>query len=292
MLNADRGFDPENVLTARVVLPDASFTPQRRAVFIDRLLERLQGPPAVVAAGVTTVLPLGTGDALMGFRMPSRDGSGDPVQVQTALREVSPDYFSALGLRIVQGRALASSDTMTSLPVILVNRTFANRYLGGDPVGRRIPVGLDDARPEWEIVGVVEDVLTRSVTDPPQPEMFVSYRQLSVVHSDPFLVVRTRSNAAAATASIRSMISAEDPSAALDQIMTMEQRVMSSLTQPRLFAVVLGGLRSSPSRSPASVCLVFSLTSSASDLASSGFARRWALAHSTSPASSSARGSS
>jgi putative ABC transport system permease protein len=241
MLNVDRGYDSANVLTARVVLPDASFTPARRAEFVTRLLERIKARPDVVVGGVTTVLPLGGQDALMGFTMPPRGGSGDPIQAQAAIRMVSPEYMTALGLRVVQGRAFQPTDTTTSLPVVLVSRTMAKRYLQGNPIGQKLPLNLDRHIPDWEIAGVVEDVMPRSVTDPPQPEIYSCVNQMSGISSDPFVVVRTRSDPAAMTGTLRQLVSGLDSSVAIDQVMTMEQRVVGSIARPRLYAVVLGG---------------------------------------------------
>jgi putative ABC transport system permease protein len=73
LIHADRGYDPSNVLTARLVLPDASFTPQRRAEMLDRTLERLGAVPGVRAAAISTRLPLlGSLEALGGCLVPAR----------------------------------------------------------------------------------------------------------------------------------------------------------------------------------------------------------------------------
>jgi putative ABC transport system permease protein len=239
MLNVDRGYDSTNVLTARVVLPDASFTPERRAQFTTRLLEQLAARADVVASGITTVLPLGTGDALMGFRLPPRAGSSDPIQVQTAIRTISADYMRALGLRIVQGRGIQASDTPTSLPVVLVSRTFAKRYLQGNPIGQKLPLASNSSGNE--IVGVVDDVMPRSLTDPPQPEIYVAFAQGHTLQSDPIVVVRTRNAAAAMSGTLRQVVGGLDASVAIDQMMTMDQRVVGSIARPRLYAIVLGG---------------------------------------------------
>jgi ABC-type antimicrobial peptide transport system permease subunit len=102
---------------------------------------------------------------------------------------------------------------------------------------------MEEGKAEWQIVGVVDDVRMRSATDPPQPEIFVSYRQLNagVRMSDPILVVRTRDQPTAIVPTVRALVREQDPRIALDGISTMEQRLMGNLARPRLYAILLGG---------------------------------------------------
>ena len=245
MWRVDRGYDVTNVLTARLPLPDASFTPARRAQLLAGVLDRLHATPGVTRAAFTTVLPLSSIDQLLAFNLPPSGRTGDPVQVQSSMRIVSPHYFASLGMHIADGRALAETDTRTTLPVVVVNRAFARRYLDNVALGRRLPAGLDHARNEqqWEVVGVVEDVRMRNLTDAPQPEIFVSFAQLTsgVQASDPTIVVRTTGDAAAFVPRLRDAVRQEDPSVALDAMATMEQRLLGNLARPRLYAIMLGG---------------------------------------------------
>ena len=121
MVSFDRGFETANILTVRVPLPDASFSSQRRAEVVDRMLERLRAMPDVASAAMSTVLPFGDSDQLLGLRLPPPRGSSDePRQVQTSLRTVSADYFKALGMRITEGRGFAGTDSTTSPPIVVV----------------------------------------------------------------------------------------------------------------------------------------------------------------------------
>jgi putative ABC transport system permease protein len=244
MLNVDRGYDVTNVLTARIPLPKASFTPARRSELLANVLDRLQATPGVTRAAFTSVLPLTSIDQLLAFNMPPR-GSQGPVQVQSGLRIVSPSYFDALGMHIAEGRPLAATDTRTSLPVVVVNRAFARRYLENVALGRQLAAGLDDARNEqrWEVVGVLDDVRMRAVADLPQPEIFVSFTQLTsgVSSTDPTIVVRTTGEASAFVPQLRDIVREQDASLALDSVVTMEQRLLGTLARPRLYAILLGG---------------------------------------------------
>ena len=244
MVSFDRGFDTANILTVRMPLPDASFSSQRRADVVDRVLERLRGMPDVVSAAMSTVLPFGDADQLMGLRLPPPRGSSDePRQVQTALRTVTADYFKTLGMRISAGRGFSLSDSAASAPIVVVNREFSRRYFDDQALGTKLPLSLHDARSEWEIAGVVEDSRTRSVLERPQPELFACLCQLpeGLAGADPLIVVRTRTEPGSFAPNLRQLIRDVDPSIALDAMLTMDQRLMGNLARPRLYAIVLAG---------------------------------------------------
>ena len=243
MLHADRGFDGSSVLTAQLVTPGGLFTGPRRAELVTRVLERLRSRNDVAIAGFSTSLPLMSGDAVMAFTMPPPPGQTAPVQVQSSYRIISPGYLEALGIRVVEGRGFDERDTATSAPVLLVNRTFARRYLSPGSVGRRIPAALIDGKPDWEIAGIVDDVkMAADLMESPQPEILVSYRQFpGGLQGDAVFAVRTRQDPMGIAATLRQIVRELDSTATLESVMTMEERVMNSLAQPRLYALVLAG---------------------------------------------------
>lgn len=246
---ADRGYDPSNVLTARLPLPPA-FPVERRGPMLDAIIARLEAVPGVTRAAYATGLPLLSAGAFAAFDMPSPLDPGVPIAVQATQRLISPGYVDALRLRVSAGRSLADTDRPASPPVVLVNRTFADRYLGGEGVGRRLP--LRGARAgslrfveeavDAEIVGIVDDTRQEGASDPPQPEIFASLRQIlptAVRGFDPIFVVRTSGDPTALVPTLRSLVAEQDPTLALDSVMSMDDRVSASLARPRLYAVVL-----------------------------------------------------
>jgi hypothetical protein len=190
-------------------------------------------------------MPLVSYDQMMGFTMKSaRPGSPD-VAVQANMRTVSEGYFAALGMHVAQGRGFSSADTVASLPVVIVNRAFVRKYLVDPPLGFRLPINLSQtvSTPQgWEIVGIVDDVRQRGATDPPQPEVFLTYHQLAegMRMSVPVLVVRTTGDPAALVPALRSVVHEENASLVLDSVMTMDERLLASLARPRLYALLLG----------------------------------------------------
>jgi putative ABC transport system permease protein len=171
------------------------------------------------------------------------------AKAQSLHRTVDPDYLKTMGLRLRAGRLLADSDTATSQPVLVVNASFAKQYLGDDPIGRRISLHLyRDA--EWEVVGVVDDMKQGGLetagfvttADTAQPEMFSSYRQFGEMRPETvFFVARTAGDPTAIVGPLRAIIRKRAPQLVVDSIMTMDDRLLSSLSRPRAYALVLGG---------------------------------------------------
>jgi predicted permease len=146
------------------------------------LLGRLRQQPGVVAVGTTTSFPLRLqpeASLLLQFKGEPFDADKPMV---TRQRAISPGFFTALGTPIIKGRDFNDSDRQGSAPVVIINRTFAERYLKGrDPIGVHFMTGYPDIRPETEseIVGVVEDIRQKSLSDAAEPAFYVSDRQFA-----------------------------------------------------------------------------------------------------------------
>jgi predicted permease len=226
-------------------MPDRRYTSQRRTQVLDQVLTRTLRAPGVVAAAATSVMPLLKYDQMMAFTLPPAPGRPDQVMARGQSRVISPDYFSAMGMRLVRGRGFTTSDSPTSEPVIIVNETFAKRYLPGDPIGAILPVSFETSdhghSKDRKVVGVVADVRQQGATDPPQPELYFDYRQSmsGMTLGTPVIVVRTAADPAALLPLVAQYVKDAEPGLIPDSSMTMDDRVMASLAEPRLYAVLL-----------------------------------------------------
>ncbi len=239
LVHADRGFQPSNLLTAHLSLPDGTYTPQRRAEVLERVMTRVRTTPGVTAAAYATRLPLGSGgEILAAFPVPARTGAGT-VSAHASIRQVSPEYFAALGVRVVEGRGFTARDTIDSGEVVIVNRAFAKQYLDAPAVGVRMPGSVSPR----EVIGVIDDIKYGSASDAAQPELYQVTRQLHAgfEFDSPAVLVRTSGDPRRLAPILRAAVREQDPSAALESVMTMDDRVWTSLAKPRLYAVLLGG---------------------------------------------------
>jgi putative ABC transport system permease protein len=244
LINVDPGYDPANVLTAQVSLPQMKYgNPESQRVFWDRLLERVRAMPGVEAAGTTSMLPLLPGNIIFTFGIEGQPQPSSPEDMPRAsLRIVSPGYVEAMGLRLIDGRSLTAQDRDGAPVVLLVNQALARQYLGDKAVGTRLQgiFGGETA----EIVGLVGDVRHAGLDREPQPEMYVSLAQVParMPAGGPAasLVVRTAGDPVQLVPFLRSAVLEIDPDLPLDNVMTMAQRLSASVAEPRFYALVLG----------------------------------------------------
>ena len=242
LLHVDRGYEPHHLLTAVVPMGVLKYSGVQRAQSLDALIDRLSHLGGVTAVGAASVMPLIPFEQLVSFQLSSARPGGAVVAVHAAIRSVSPDYFAALGMRVIEGRGFQASDSLTSMPVVVVNRTFSRTYLGGHALGVKLPIRSNDhGAASMEIVGVVEDVRQQTVTDPVQPEIFNTYHQVSqgMSVSAPVIVVRTTGDPERLVPTLRAIVRDENSRIVLDSVMTMEARVLTSLANPRLYALLL-----------------------------------------------------
>ena len=196
--NADLGIDTQHLLTARVLLPEATYAnaaDQARAY--ERIGERLRAEPGVVDASVGTALP-GTYYNEMREILADGDEPGAAPAAPVAFAAVDDHFPGAYGVALAAGRFFDARDARDAPAVAVVDRRFAARYASGEPLlGRRFRFEpRDDALPAVTIVGIVEPLLLDAPGRAPPPLlMLVPLRQ------EPFKIasvaVRTRDEAAA-----------------------------------------------------------------------------------------------
>ena len=246
------GFDPHNLVTASVSLQDARYVDASK---INRLfedsLQRLRAKPGVVSAGVSLELPY---DRLLNrsFRFAEADPSGPAPMTNAAY--ITPGFLATLGIPVRSGRDISEADSTTSLPVVLVNATFARIYSPDrDAVGRRIRI----AGGEREIVGITGDVQQRRSLELPGiapgpltslPIVFVPASQtqegdfrMSHTWFTPVWSVRAQTPADGARA-IRQAIGEVDPLLPISEQRSMTEVMSTAMARQRLLMTLVGVL--------------------------------------------------
>lgn len=243
LMHADRGYDAANVLTARLDLPPQNSDGPRHVALADAVIARMRAQPGVAAAAAADALPFLSLGSALGTEMPSPVNPAIKQQVRANLRMVNPEYFAALRLRLVQGRLLSDADRASTKRVVVVSRSFARQYLGPEPLGKVVPLrsGRIGGGADAEVVGIVEDVRQSGVTEPAAADLFIAYRQFPDwwTRGSIIFAVRATDDPFAHIQALRTAVREQDPTVALDSIMTMEERVATSLAKPRLYAVLL-----------------------------------------------------
>jgi putative ABC transport system permease protein len=228
------GFNPDHVLTFGVSLPPARYpTPQQKAEFWQRAVEAVRQVPGVEIAGATSRLPLLPGNSTRGLTI--RDLPPNS-QASAHYRTASPDYFHAMGIPLLRGRVFEEADRENRPLVAVISASAAQRFWPNrNPIGERFSIN----EPEITIVGVVGDVHAAALDRPPQPTVYVPYRQdawPSMVFTLRFRTQDARS--AGLQAGIREAIWQVDKDQPIGAILTMDEQLSKSLTRRR-FSVTL-----------------------------------------------------
>jgi len=240
------GFNPDNLLTMKMVLPGSKYSEYRRRVaFADEVLERVRNVSGVVSAGLTTNIPLEREiayDAI--FDVEGRPASNPNDVPITSHRVVTPGYLEALGATLTKGRLIDKGDRADTLPVVVVSEEFARQaWPGTDPVGKRVRrIRAGQTFPWMTVIGVVkdvkEDLFNYRIN---RPVWYVPYAQVD--NNFPLnLVVRSRSDPTSLTAALRETIRRSDPDQPVSNVLTMNAILSSVLVTERFGAVLMGTL--------------------------------------------------
>jgi putative ABC transport system permease protein len=240
----DPGFRPQGVLTAEVALPDGKYKEQRdRVSFTRALLERLRAIPGVQSADTVVPLPLGGDDFILAFEIQGRPQPADGEEPSANVRIVTPDFFRTLGIRVLQGRTFTAEDTATSVPVIVINQTMAQRiWPGENPIGRRITFGGDGPRTGWrwdEVVGVVADVHHRALDQDAGSEIYQAQLQRPP-GGELSILLKTEGDPSRLAGPLRAAVRAIDPDLPVERVRSLEAVVAESLAGSRFQTVLLG----------------------------------------------------
>ncbi len=229
----DPGFRPESVVTFRPRFPSGRFAAEEQTALHERMLEQLRRAPGVQAAGTVLFMPMHSGGAWTSVRAPG-DDERDVVEV--SFRMVSEGYFEAMGIDLLDGRAVSTDDREESEPVVVLNRSAATRLWPAEsPVGRTLVTG--NAEVGRRVVGVVEDVRQSGLAAAAFPEVYYPVRQVPSTRRA--YAVRVAGDPEDALAGIAAAVHAVDPSIALMDFAPLEQIVGDSVRRPRFFTSLL-----------------------------------------------------
>ena len=233
LLRVNSGIDPHNVLTAEVWLtPENIYGPLRQREFFRQVLERARIIPGVEFAGATTEMPFTMFNSLgNGLRAEGQPESN----VLFCPATVTPNYFRAMGIRLLSGRFFNEQDAEGTPPVVILDQSLAHAlFRGQDAIGKRI--WMNDS---WQtVVGVVADTHHLGLSEKVMPELYSPYLQGPSPFMD--IVVRTSSDPLAYVPELRNAVLAVDKSLPLANVKTMEQRLGESLSSRRERLLLLG----------------------------------------------------
>ncbi|HTF66448.1 MAG TPA: FtsX-like permease family protein [Edaphobacter sp.] len=218
------GFDTSNLTAADVTLPEGRYPDGgARSRFFRKLMDRARSTPGVAAASVVDNLPLHSVN-ISDFLIEGRPEPPKAARPMSDRAQVSPEYFSTIGLPLRAGRAFTEADLVRNEQdkdaLVIVNEAFVRKFFDGDsPIGKRL--SNPDRKKSYEIIGVVADYRPIGVEHGTRPQIFTTYLKLSSAS----LVVRARVPRETLANVIRRTVWAIDKDLPVDQLKTMTSRL-------------------------------------------------------------------
>jgi putative ABC transport system permease protein len=248
----DPGFDERNVLTLALLVNKQQFSnPKQESEFFDAVLQRVRSLPGVESAGAIDDLPLTGGSsqpvAIEGFPLVALS-----EQPEVSVRVVTPGYVRSMHIPLLQGRDISGNDTSDSAPVVIISASMAKQFWPHEsPIGHHLKLSFFPDK-DREIVGVVGDVKqhgldsTAGIATLYWPLAQITAPSTSVWRSYPlFLAVRTNTPPQTLTSAITSAVHDVNKDVPVDNVMTLEDFVGTTLTQHSFnmqLLAVFGGL--------------------------------------------------
>lgn len=252
LIRVSPGFEPRGVLTMQFYIPalTSDRVPERLAS-TRAMLEAIRKLAGVNSASTIIYLPFSGNNINGSVQIEGRPTPKNSEEQYMEWRIVSPQFVTAMGMSILQGRDLSMQDDVARAQVVVIDRVAAKRYFPGEnPLGKHISIWSEEGseKPAWlEIVGVAPEVHQFGLDDAPRPSAYFCMSALNnsdlaklMPLSPMSLVVRTLVPPATLSKPIVDAIHSVDPDTPVTGILPMETLLTQSLAQPRLASLLLG----------------------------------------------------
>jgi putative ABC transport system permease protein len=236
------GFDPSHAVTLHLSLPKVKYPDaNQHREFFEQILPKLAAIPGVEAAGGAMPMPFSGNDRGSSFTVAGQPPLARGNHPIASHLTITPGYFHAMKTPLLAGRDFNLHDTKDSMLVIIVNEAFVRRFFGGrNPIGQRIVLDQEDNKTTTlEIVGVVASSHHETLAAEAQPEFYIPHTQDPTRRMD--IVLRTSAaELSGLQAAFRNVVQAYDKDIYIPALETLEQRVGTTLAQPRFNMMLLG----------------------------------------------------
>lgn len=247
LMRVEPGFAEDKVLTMIVPVSDQKGTPEQLISFYERVVEDVRSLPGVNSAAISSNVPFSGRQAVDSHNVEGQEPPGGEAP-QAEMKVVSPGYFKAMGMTMLQGRDFNDSDIFNNPDtdlgrlVAVVDQTVVRQYFpDGNALGKRIRTG----DPQWfTIIGVVAPVKEQSLAAETLPHIYFTTKQLGFVYGQSrdqkrmFLVVNS-DNPSAIASSVRDRVQALDPNVPVYSISTMSESILKRMGALRLINFLL-----------------------------------------------------
>jgi predicted permease len=230
----DKGFNPENVLVAAMDPSLQGYEEEETVQFYRDLLDRVRAYPGVTVAALGETVPLGFSSSDTSVEIPGYIPSPEE-RMSIRYNRVSPGYFEAMGIPMIQGREFTDQDNADGPGAIIVNQHFANRFWPGEsPIGKQV----SSAGMERTVVGLVPTGKYGSLGETPMAHQYFPLTQS--FGAGAYLHVRTAGDPETLVQPLREIVRSLDPDLPIFDVKTMNTHLGIALMPARLAGIVLG----------------------------------------------------
>jgi predicted permease len=239
LTRVDPGFRTDHLLSIEITLPQPRYkygTPATNH-FYERLIGKLKDSPGIVSAGTTIALPFQASHAMTRFLIAGETARAPGALPLEQVRQVSPEFFQTMGVRLEQGRVFERKDVENGSDLIIVNQAFVKRYLSGkDPLTSSILMNVLTPHPvKMPVIGVVSDTHDLGVGTEAEPVLYFPGFDVHAV-----LLIRTNTDPLSVVSEVRKAVKDLDPTQPIYHVETIDEVLSDSLARQRMVAVLLG----------------------------------------------------
>ena len=219
-LNGPQGYDPDGLLTMRLVLPPRTYPDEAtRRQFVERALSSVAAVPGVEGVAAANNMPASGGNSSRSIEIDGHPAPDPKDLPRVDNRVITPSYFAVMKIPIVSGRAFSDADRADGALVAVVSQSLADKHWPGeDPVGRRLRI----ANGPWlTVVGISGDIIQDWFARRNSPTL---YRPIAQAPSDYLgIAVRTSGDPAGLAGGVRAALLRTDPNQPVFDMMTMRR---------------------------------------------------------------------
>jgi predicted permease len=240
MTAVEPGFEASEAVAVNLEMPGQGYSGAQRGQTYQRILERVHALSGVSQAALTYALPLTGVQWSASFDLVEPNPSLPESALGANMRPVSPGYFAAMNIPVIEGRVLEDADAPGAPPVVVVDETLARRvWPGRAPIGQRIDLGVFlGGERQATVVGVVGNVLDLGFSSPPSAHLYFSAWQSPQRRM--ILVAETAGDAQVLAAAIRSAVAQVEPRVPVYDVRPVSSVIAESLEAPRSSLLLMG----------------------------------------------------
>jgi putative ABC transport system permease protein len=239
--SVEPGFDPHNLLTVRVNLPDRKYDTEPKIVnFFQRAAEQLRAVPGVESVGAINTMPFAGPHSATRIQIEGEPKRPAGQELSTGICVVDANYFQTMQIPLKRGRLFTQQEATEMRHVVLINEAFAREnFPGQDPLGKRVTINMknENENVPTEIIGIVGDNKHKGLDVEFEPMAFWPHPELT--YSSMTLAIRTHGDPRSVAAGARNVIHQLDAEQPIGEVRTMESLMARSIAKSRFNATLL-----------------------------------------------------